>query len=307
MADTPEGFEAIADRLYGLKPDEFAEARDTAVKQARAEKQRDLAAALAKLRRPTVSAWVVNLLHRGEPELVDEYLDLAGDLAHATEQADVAALQRLANSRRNLERSLVRAARRLAEAASGTVNGATEREVQETLNAALALPDVAADLRAGRLLKPTNYAGFGLAPMVAVAPPPVPTHPAPPPAATAPVAAPTTAKGGRADTAKREAAARKAREQAEQQVSAASAAEQAAATTLAERSAALVAARRQVQTLRAQVAEAETRLAALRNDLEAAEDAATAADRDQSAAAEGHQRAETTLTTAREALAALPD
>ena len=60
--------DAIADELYTLRPDGFAAARDDAVKQARAAGHADLARDLGKLRRPTQSAWIVNLLVRERSE-----------------------------------------------------------------------------------------------------------------------------------------------------------------------------------------------------------------------------------------------
>ena len=59
-----------ADDLYRLAPEDFTAARDAAAKQARADGDRDGAAALKALRRPTVSAWLLNALVRTAPELV---------------------------------------------------------------------------------------------------------------------------------------------------------------------------------------------------------------------------------------------
>ena len=61
----------IADELYALRPDAFAEARDEEVRKARADGRQPVARELAKLRRPTLSAWLINLLWRdqsGEPQ-----------------------------------------------------------------------------------------------------------------------------------------------------------------------------------------------------------------------------------------------
>ena len=53
--------DAVADVLYGLPPDEFSPARDQYVRQAREQRNQPLARELAKLRKPTQSAWLGNL------------------------------------------------------------------------------------------------------------------------------------------------------------------------------------------------------------------------------------------------------
>ena len=55
----------VADELYALTPAEFTAARDERARQVRAAGQRDEAAAIKKLARPTASAWLVNQLGQG--------------------------------------------------------------------------------------------------------------------------------------------------------------------------------------------------------------------------------------------------
>ena len=54
--DPALGLDGATEALYALRPEEFIPARDAAVKRARADGDRDLAAALASLRKPTASA-----------------------------------------------------------------------------------------------------------------------------------------------------------------------------------------------------------------------------------------------------------
>src|SRR6185503_7823939 len=61
--------DAEAERLYVLDPEEFVAARDAAVKALRGDGKRAEAAAVAKLRKPSVAAWVVNRLARDESDL----------------------------------------------------------------------------------------------------------------------------------------------------------------------------------------------------------------------------------------------
>jgi hypothetical protein len=164
-----------ADELYGLPPEEFTAARDERVRAARAAGDRKLAAALGRLRRPTVSAWVLNLLVRDQPEVGEQLVELGGELRRAQEQLSGAALRELAAQRQRLVSALVRSARKLAAEAGHPVSAATAFELEQTLHAALADPEVAAEVGSGRLVKPVTRTGFEA------------QAPAPAPARTAPV------------------------------------------------------------------------------------------------------------------------
>ncbi|NKE56750.1 hypothetical protein FXN61_07840, partial [Lentzea sp. PSKA42] len=64
----------VADELYGLPPKEFTAARNAAAKQT---EDKDLAKAIADLRKPTVGAWAVNRLIRDAPAGLEEALSLS--------------------------------------------------------------------------------------------------------------------------------------------------------------------------------------------------------------------------------------
>jgi chromosome segregation ATPase len=154
-------FDQIADELYALRPDEFAAARDEHVRKARADGRQPLARELSRLRRPTQSAWLLNLLWRDQRDVIEQFLEVAEGLKRAQAQAAGAQMRTLNAQRRELEAALIRQARSLAEKQGVSVTASTEREAQETLAAALARPDVAHEMRTGRLVKPAAYAGFG--------------------------------------------------------------------------------------------------------------------------------------------------
>jgi hypothetical protein len=151
----------VADELYGLPPSAFREARDERAGQARAAGDRDLADAITKLRRPTVSAWLVNRLAREAPSQVDELLELGESLRTAQQALAGDRLRELSTQRRRLVTGLVQEARRLAEQSGQALGASAEREVQETLEAALADPAVAEAVRSGRLTTALSYAGLG--------------------------------------------------------------------------------------------------------------------------------------------------
>ena len=151
----------VADELYGLPPSAFIQARDERAGQARAARDRDLADAIRKLRRPTVSAWLVNRLAREAPAQVDELLEVGESLREAQQALAGDRLRELSTQRRRLVTGLVQEARRLAEQSGQAFGAPAEREVQETLEAALADPAIAEAVRSGRLTTALSYAGLG--------------------------------------------------------------------------------------------------------------------------------------------------
>jgi hypothetical protein len=151
----------VADELYGLSPDDFRAARDERAAQVRASGDRDLARAITALRRPVVSAWLVNLLAREDPGQMGELLALGESLRDAQQSLDGDRLRELSAERRRLVTAMVGEAKRLAAGEGRAVTLQVEREVEATLQAALADPGAAADVAAGRLASPLSYAGLG--------------------------------------------------------------------------------------------------------------------------------------------------
>lgn len=154
-------FDAVADELYELPPDEFVPARDDRVAAAKEAGDRDLARALSRLRRPTKAAWLANLLARHRTEQLDGLVALARGLAQAQQELDGDALRALSGQRHRVVAAMARDAGRLAARRGETVNDGLVREVAGILDAALADPAVAEEVRAGRLTKTVRYSGFG--------------------------------------------------------------------------------------------------------------------------------------------------
>lgn len=150
-----------AAELYGLDPDQFLPARTALVAAARAAKDRPMASALGALRKPTRSAWLVNLLARDAPERLRQLDELAGRLAAAHQKLDLATLRELGRERQQLVAALTASA-----VAAGAERGyrateAVRTEVSQTLSAAIADPDSRAEVLAGRVVKAQVYSGFG--------------------------------------------------------------------------------------------------------------------------------------------------
>ncbi|MEZ0446605.1 hypothetical protein [Cellulomonas sp. ICMP 17802] len=153
----------VVDDLYAGTPADFVARRTAAVKAARADGDRDLAAAIAELRKPTVSAWLVNLLVRDDPDLAGQIVALGEGLRDAEKSLDGPALRELTAQRRQLVRSLVARARRLAQPTGQKIGDPITQELDATLTAALADPAVAQEVVSGRLTAAREYAGFGSA------------------------------------------------------------------------------------------------------------------------------------------------
>lgn len=151
----------LADTLYSAPPAEFVAVRDEAVRAARERGDRDLARAAARLRRPTRAAWLANLLARHRREQLDGLLGLAGSLADAQRTLDGDALRALSSRRRQLVAAMAREAGRLARDAHEPVTDSVLRELGDILDAALADPVVADEVRSGRLTRTVSYSGFG--------------------------------------------------------------------------------------------------------------------------------------------------
>lgn len=152
----------VADELYGLDPDEFMAARTAAVATAKTAGDKAGATAIGKLRRPTRSAWAVNLLSRYAAAELTELLELGDALAAAQESLSGPELRRLSTQRNQVVDAVARKAVKLAAERDQALAEATRTEIATTLQAALADPDVRALVTAGRVDKAQTYSGFGL-------------------------------------------------------------------------------------------------------------------------------------------------
>jgi hypothetical protein len=151
-----------ADQLYALAPGDFIEARDGLVRQSRESGDRDLADAIGALRKPTAVGWLANRLARERPEQLADFLALGPPLREASETLSGQALRDLSRQRQQLVAALVREARQVAAAAPGPrISEDVARGLETTLHAALADPDAAASLAAGRLSGTLSHTGFG--------------------------------------------------------------------------------------------------------------------------------------------------
>ncbi|GAA3202708.1 transposase [Microbacterium terregens] len=144
----------IAAELYALPPEEFTAARNVRA----AASDRALAAKVKALRKPTASAWAVDLLARDGQ--LGEALELAGALREAQDDLDAAELGRLSRQRRALVTALATQAVDLARDRGVAVSASARTDVEKTLNAAVMDAAAAAAVMTGRLIRPLEAGGF---------------------------------------------------------------------------------------------------------------------------------------------------
>jgi len=278
--------EAVASELYGLDPDDFVPARTAAVTHARAAKDRPLATALGALKRPTRSAWLVNLLARDTSIELDRLGELAEQLARAHHGADLAAVRRLSAERQKLVDTLTRQAVAAGAERGYAATEAVRLEVSGTLSAAVADPEALSEVLAGRVVRARVYSGFGfpLGPTLAAAA----AAQAEPPASQEPTPAKATPETEKAQQARRQA----------------QAALETATEALVEARGALKAAETAETAAVERLDQASKEVADLRTELRAAEASEVAARRGSTEAADDLHEARGTLQQAEAALAA---
>jgi len=199
-----EALADIADRLYGGPLDDFVAARTAAAKDVvRQDKQ--LAAAVRSLPKPSVAAWAVNMLARHRPDVLTGLGGLGERMRAAQDSLDAPALRDLGRERRSMLADAVDVARSVAQEQGRSISDTMAADVEETLRAMTADERAAAAVGSGRLLKVLTADGIndvdldgavalpGLLPAA-----PATLRVAPPPAA----ATGTAAKAAKATAAK---------------------------------------------------------------------------------------------------------
>jgi hypothetical protein len=157
MSDTDE----IARELYLVPPTRFVAVRDELVRKARTAGSRELAHELHSLRRPSRSAWLVNLLTRYERAPMERLSVLGRELREAQTRLDESALRRLSAQRQQVIADLLDRARRRAAEAGLPPAKSVLSEVEETLRAALVDLAASSTVLSGRLVRSMTHIGFG--------------------------------------------------------------------------------------------------------------------------------------------------
>ncbi len=154
------------DELYSVTPDDFVGERSRLAKGLRDGGQAGEAATLGKMRKPSVAAWALNQLSRGNRRQVDLLLDAGHRLREA--QAAVLAgsdhdvFERAQAAEREAVSRLVRVAETLLKE-RGAVSASVLNQVADSLRIAAISPDGRELLARGRFTKPPVSQGFDLA------------------------------------------------------------------------------------------------------------------------------------------------
>jgi hypothetical protein len=152
----------VAGRLYGLPLEDFTRERDAAARELRKAKERDVAAVVAKLPKPTQAAWAANALAREHRDLVDDLL-AAGDALREAQEAAVAgqgaeALRDAAAAEREAVDALMAAAKKL-KPGGRKPTVATLEKLRTTLEAVATDDEVRTALDLGRVVADAEGSG----------------------------------------------------------------------------------------------------------------------------------------------------
>jgi hypothetical protein len=154
------------DDLYGVSLDRFVPERAALVRALRSAGEREQAAAVAALRKPSVAAWAVNQLVRSRRAEVDALLH-AGDALREAQAgvlsggADARDLRSAADRERGAVDDLVDTARGLLSSSGQELSATTLERVADTLHAAALDDDARGQVSDGRLVRELRHVGLG--------------------------------------------------------------------------------------------------------------------------------------------------
>jgi hypothetical protein len=163
----PAGLGPEAADLYGLPLEEFIPARDALAKRLRKD-DRERAAAVKKLPKPSVAAWAVNQAARSQPKERRALLESAAELARVQEamlagEAKAGDLEAAVRAQREATDALVAAASGLLSGKGTSPSGAALDRVRETFQAVATDPELAELVEAGTVDRERRAAGLGFA------------------------------------------------------------------------------------------------------------------------------------------------
>lgn len=146
----------IADELYALGLADFTPARDAKAKDL---KGTDLAPRVKALKKPSLAAWVVNLLVRHETEQVEQVLTVGAALREAQASMSGDELRALTKQRRQLTAAVTTRARALSREHGQKVTEAVADQVEATLTASMVDEGCATAVRSGLLVSALSATG----------------------------------------------------------------------------------------------------------------------------------------------------
>ncbi|MFN8045291.1 MAG: hypothetical protein U0Q08_04440 [Dermatophilaceae bacterium] len=164
MTDLPGGpdrLAAAAARVYAVEPGEFLAVRSACVAEAKAAGDKEAAAAIGRLRKPSVAAWAINDAVRADEALVADLDDVGSRMRDAQSRLDVGLLAELRPARDALIEAFVSGATTSAQRVGRSLSAGVLDEVRATVVAALADTSASAAVSSGALTRSLSYSGFG--------------------------------------------------------------------------------------------------------------------------------------------------
>lgn len=152
--------------LYGLPLERFTTQRNELARELRRSGDRDKAADVSKLRKPSVAAWAVNQLVRTQRREFEELLRAGDALQRAqagllASRGDPASLRRAVDAERSAVGLLTDKARGLLSADGHQLTSGRLEQVTETLHAAALDGDARARVQDGCLERELRHIGLG--------------------------------------------------------------------------------------------------------------------------------------------------
>jgi hypothetical protein len=155
-------FEEAADALYAAPAADFIATRNELAKQLKADGDQLGSTRLKAMRKPTVAAWVTNLVSRKLPDELDDLLALGEEFREATADLDGDRLRELTPRRHQVLDKLAKEATSLAGDEGQKVSADVGQKLRETLDAALIDPAAGDAVREGRMSSALRHVGFGV-------------------------------------------------------------------------------------------------------------------------------------------------
>jgi hypothetical protein len=169
-------------QLYGLPLNDFVPGRDALARELRREGEKEHAAEVARLKRPSVAAWAVNQLARRNRKELDLLLDAGHRLRTGQEEAlkggDRGTFEAARGDHERAVRDLLGAARELLADERGSASDQMLSSIERTLRYASIDDEHRPALASGRLTEEVEAPGFGAFAGMALLPGPQP-RPAP--------------------------------------------------------------------------------------------------------------------------------
>ncbi|MFW5471761.1 hypothetical protein ACOCJ5_00475 [Knoellia sp. CPCC 206450] len=167
MADTDdEGAvdEAVADaarRLYAVPLADFVSSRKALAAEVKAAAGPVAAKAVVALRKPTLPAWAMNLVPRGDSKALADLVGLGARMRAAQSRLDTATLTSVRGERDAALTAYVETVADAAEAEGASLSPAAREEVRASAIAALADESASEAVASGQLTRALSYSGFG--------------------------------------------------------------------------------------------------------------------------------------------------